>query len=79
MGCYTFLGESIKVKTEHTKIIVNKLINLWEKKLNFPYISYQGVSQKFDEILKSYHECCRRGKYESLNVVLYIRKENVDD
>ena len=50
------------------KIIMNELINLWEKKLNFPY---QGVCQRFDQILKAYRE-----KYESLNVVFDITKEN---
>ena len=75
MRLYIFLGESIKAKREFTKIVVNELINLWGK-INFPYIPYQGVCQKFDQILKTYRECSRRGKYESLNVVLDITKEN---
>ena len=66
---YIFLREFIK-KKEHMKIIVNELINLWEKKLNFPHTSYQDVCQNFDQILKTYCECSRRGRYESLNVVL---------
>ena len=57
---------------------MNELINLWEKKLNFPYIPYKGVCQNYDQILKTYRECSKRGKYESLNVVLDITKENCE-
>ena len=64
MGRYIFLRESIKAKRERKKIIVNELISLWEKKLKFPYLSNQGACQKFDQILKTYLECIRRGKYE---------------
>jgi len=44
--------------------------------LNFPNLSIQVVQAKLDQVLNTYDECVKRGKYDPLNEVFDITKEN---
>ena len=49
--------------------------SLWQKKLNFPNLSIQVVQPKLDQVLNTYDECVKRGKYDPFNEVFDITKK----
>lgn len=76
VGRYLFLGASLKGRKERVKEIAKEVTSLWQKKLNFPNLSFQVMQAKLDQVLNTYDECVKRGKYDPLNEVFDITKEN---
>ena len=76
VGLYMFLGASTKGRKERVKEIAKEVTSLWQKKLNFPNVSIQTVQAKLDQVLNTYDECVKRGRYDPLNEVFDITKEN---
>lgn len=76
IGRYIFIGEKIKSRKERIVVISNEIINLWDEKLNFPRVSEQSVRTKVEKVLKTYDECTKRQKFDTLNNVLDVTKQN---
>lgn len=74
IGRYQFLGVQIKGRKERVAKISEEVSKLWQDKLNFPYVSIQAIRSKIDNVLKSYDECVKRGKYNVLNELFDITK-----
>ncbi|XP_036357459.1 uncharacterized protein LOC118762645 [Octopus sinensis] len=76
VGRYLFLGGTIKGRKGKTKEISKEVTFLWQKKLNFSYLSIQNVQAKVEKVLNTYDKCVKQGKYDSLKGTFDITKEN---
>jgi hypothetical protein len=76
IGRYQFLGERMKGRKERIAEISKEVTKLWKNKLNFPHVSDQVIRTKLANVLKTYDECVRRGKYDALNELFDITKVN---
>ena len=76
VGRYLFLGATVKGRKERVKEIAKEVSSLWQNKLNCPKLSSQVTEVKLDKVLKTYDECVKRGKYDLLDEVFDITKEN---
>jgi len=73
---YLSLGASTKGRKEGVMEIANEVTTLWQNKLDFPHVSIQVVEANLAQLLKSYDQCVKRGKYDPLNEPSDITKEN---
>ena len=76
VGPYLHLGASIKGRKERVQENVKEVTSSWQMKLNFQILSSQVVQVEVDQVLSTYDECVKRGKYDPLNEVFDITKEN---
>ena len=56
--------------------ISKEVTKLWENKLNFPHVSNQAILKMFHKVLKTYDECVKRCKYNTLPELVDITKVN---
>jgi len=76
IGRYQFLGANIKGRKERIVVISKEIKTLWNMKLNFPHLSDQAIRSKIGNILKSYDECVKRGKFDPLYKAFDVTKLN---
>ena len=76
IGRYQFLGAEIKGRKDRVAQLSKEIMQLWEKRLNFPCVSEQVIRFKINVVLKTYDKCVRLNKYDELNQIFDVTKQN---